>query len=489
MATADSKYEIIIGLEVHAQLNTESKIFCGCSTEYGAPPNSQVCPICLGMPGVLPVLNKRVVDYAMKMAFAVGAEIHRHSIFARKNYFYPDLPKGYQISQYEFPLSEGGSIKIETDGRTKKIGITRIHIEEDAGKSIHPEERDIDYTLVDFNRCGVPLIEIVSKPDMRSPQEAYAYLTKLKQILVYLEICTGDMEKGALRCDANVSVRLRGQKEFGVKTEVKNMNSFKGVEKALSYEIKRQMEIIESGGKVVQQTLLWDEHAGVSHIMRTKEESDDYRYFPEPDLMVLAITDDWKNSIRASLPELPDEKIERFVRQYNIPHYDASVLCNDKYTADYYERLASIYMDYKKASNWVMGEVFRELKEKRLSITDFPITPEMLAELLKMIDNKTISGSIGKEVFAEMVSTGNKASVIIKEKGLEQISDSGLIKKEIEAVIGENPDNLKKYLNGKEKLFGFFVGQVMKRTKGKANPQEVNKILKDKLDALKVSSK
>lgn len=475
------RYESVIGLEVHAQLLTESKIFCGCSTKYGSPPNTQTCPVCLGMPGVLPVLNKKAVEYAIKMVLAVGGTVRPESIFARKNYFYPDLPKGYQISQYEKPLATGGFIEIETDSVRKKIGITRIHLEEDAGKSLHPEGESDGDTSVDMNRCGVPLLEIVSEPDITSPQEAYLYLTKLRQIVEYLGICSGNMEEGALRCDANVSVRPKGAKEFGVNTEVKNMNSFRGVEKALTYEIIRQIEILDAGGTVEKQTLLWDEKKQMSLTMRTKEESHDYRYFPEPDLITLATSDEWIDEIKKSLSELPDEKKQRFVTEYKIPEYDAGVLTSSKELADYYEECVKNHPDPKKVSNWVMGEVLRELNERKIEIKNFKIAPTDLTDLLKQTDEGTISGKMAKEIFSQMAQTGKSASQVISEKGLAQITDEKDLSRIIEEVLTENPESVKMYVAGKEKLFGFFVGQVMKKTQGKANPKLVNEVLKAKL--------
>jgi aspartyl-tRNA(Asn)/glutamyl-tRNA(Gln) amidotransferase subunit B len=476
------EYESIIGLEVHAQLLTESKIFCGCSTKYGSPPNTQTCPVCLGMPGVLPVLNKKAVEYAIKMVLALGGIINPKSIFARKNYFYPDLPKGYQISQYEQPLATGGIIEIQTENGQKKIKITRIHLEEDAGKSLHPEDESNDTgTSVDMNRCGVPLIEIVSQPEMSSPEETYLYLNKLKQIVQYLGICSGNMEEGALRCDANVSVRQKGAEKFGVNTEVKNMNSFRGVEKALTYEIKRQIEILKKGGTIEKETLLWHEKKQMSFTMRTKQESHDYRYFPDPDMVTLAVSDEWIDQIKKNLPELPDQKKERFVHDHKIPHYDTEVLTTSKELADYYEECVKNYSDGKKVSNWLMGEVLRELNERKIEITDFKITPGNLTGLLKQMDEGTISGKMAKEVFAEMAETGKAASQIIKEKGLVQITDQKDLALVIENVLKDNEENVKRYQAGKEKLFGFFVGEVMKKTKGKANPGVVNQILKEKL--------
>lgn len=486
------EYEAIIGLEVHAQLLTESKIFCGCSTKYGSSPNSQTCPVCLGMPGVLPVLNKKAVEYAIKMVLAVGGKVKEKSVFARKNYFYPDLPKGYQISQYDLPLACGGFIEIDLPNsksktkRKKKIGIERIHLEEDAGKSMHIENEDTK-TLMDMNRCGIPLIEIVSQPDLSSPEEAYLYLGKLKQILMYLRICAGNMEEGNLRCDANVSVKPEGEKGFGTSTEVKNMNSFKGVEKALEYEIQRQIRILESGGKIEHETLLWDEKKEKVFSMRAKEESHDYRYFPEPDLVRLVINQGWIEKIRKTMPELPDQRKNRFIKEYNLPEYDACVLTSSKDLADWYEEGLKYYPNPKIFSNWVMGEVLRELKERRVEIGGLRIKPKDLAELLKLIDNKTISGKIAKDVFKEMAETGllmhtqKKAEEIVKKKGLVQVTDKAKIEIMIEEVLKENQKNVEMYLAGKEKLFGFFVGEVLKKTKGKANPKIVNEILKEKL--------
>jgi len=476
------EYESTIGLEVHAQLLTESKIFCGCSTKFGSPPNTQTCPVCLGMPGVLPVLNKKAVEYAIKMILVVGGKVNPKSILARKNYFYPDLPKGYQISQYEQPLATGGFIGIDTESGQKKIRITRIHLEEDAGKSLHPEDESGEVgTSVDMNRCGVALIEIVSEPDISSPQEAYLYLNKLKQIVQYPGICSGNMEEGALRCDANVSVRPKGVEKFGINTEVKNMNSFRGVEKALSYEIKRQIGILEKGGTIEKETLLWDEKKEMSFVMRSKEESHDYRYFPESDLVTLAISDEWIDQIKKDLPELPDQKKERFVRDWKIPQYDADILTTSKELADYYEACVKNYQDGKRVSNWVMGEVLRELNERKIEIKDFKITPTNLTGLLTQIDEGTISGKMAKEVFAQMAQTGKSASQIIKVKELMQITDEKDLVQVIESLLKDNEENVKRYHAGEEKLFGFFVGEVMKKTQGKANPGLVNQILKEKL--------
>lgn len=476
-------YESVIGLEVHAQLLTESKIFCGCSIKFGSPPNTQTCPVCLGLPGALPVLNKKAVEYAMKLALAVGGTVHPESVFARKNYFYPDLPKGYQISQYEKPLATGGSI--ETDSGNRRIRLRRIHLEEDAGKSVHPEDQSERETSVDLNRCGVPLVEIVSEPDISSPKEAHLYLDKLRQLVRYLGICSGNMEQGALRCDANVSVRAKADRQYGVNTEVKNLNSFRAVEKALNHEIKRQIDILEQGGAVEKDTLLWDEKKQIILTMRTKEESPDYRYFPEPDLLTLAVSQQWIDRVTQDMPELPDGKRRRLITQYRIPEYDAGVLTSSKDLADYYEECVKHHPNPKMVSNWVMGEVLRELKERKIAIEYFRVNPEKLANLLREIDKGTISGKMAKDIFSEMAQSGKPASEIIAEKGLTQISDRSKLGGTVEEVLRENPESVKMYRAGKEKLFAFFVGQVMKKTQGKANPKLVNELLKAKLSASK----
>ncbi|MCD6256426.1 MAG: Asp-tRNA(Asn)/Glu-tRNA(Gln) amidotransferase subunit GatB [Deltaproteobacteria bacterium] len=474
------KYEAVIGLEVHAQLLTDSKIFCSCSTKFGAPPNTHVCPICMGMPGVLPVLNKKVLEYALKMALATHCKIAPYSVFARKNYFYPDLPKGYQISQYELPLAEDGYIEIEVDGKKKRIGITRIHMEEDAGKLIHDPYRPLSY--VDFNRTGVPLIEIVSKPDIRTPEEAVAYLKMLRSILRYLEICDGNMEEGSLRCDANISLRPLGSSEFGVKTELKNMNSFRHVERALSYEIERQKSILESGGRIVQETRLWDETKGITRSMRGKEEAHDYRYFPDPDLVPIVIDKDWIEEIKRGLPELPSEKKRRFISQYNLPPYDAEVLTSSKSLSEYFEETLKEYNRPKVVSNWIMSELLRQLNKDKKEVTECLIRPKDLAGLLKMIEEGTISGKIAKSVFEEMYMTGKTAKEIVKEKGLVQITDETALRGMAKGILDRYPNQVKEYKGGKKKLLGFFIGQIMKETKGKANPQLVNKIFKELLD-------
>ena len=476
------EYEPVIGLEVHAQLETLSKIFCGCSTAFGEEPNTQTCPVCTGQPGSLPVVNRKAVEFAIKLGLATSCRIAPYSLFARKNYFYPDLPKGYQISMYEYPLAEEGFIEIVVEGKKKRIQIIRIHMEEDAGKLKHGETPETaSFSYVDFNRTGVPLVEIVSGPDIRSPQEAGDYLRKLRAILQYLEICTGDMEKGTFRCDANVSVRPKGQKEFGTRTELKNMNSFRNVEKALEYEIKRQIAMLEDGDKVIQETRLWDVDQGISISMRGKEEAHDYRYFPDPDLVPLRIEERWVEEIRKSLPELPDEKKERFIEKYQIPEYDAEILTSTKAMAAYYEESVRLFPEPKTVSNWMMGELLRELKHDDREIDQCPVTPQHLAEMLSMIKEGTISGKIAKDVFEEMYRTGERPEKIVRDKGWIQILDEGEIEKAIERAMEANPTQVEDYRKGKEKLFGFFVGEVMKQTKGKANPKLVNELLRRKL--------
>lgn len=475
----NQKYEAVIGLEVHAQLLTETKIFCGCSTKFGNEPNSNVCPVCLGHPGVLPVMNKRVVEFSILMGLATNCEINKHSIFARKNYFYPDLPKGYQISQYEEPICENGFIEVHPKNReSKRIGITRIHMEEDAGKSIHDQSTS---TLIDVNRCGIPLIEIVSEPDIRTPEEAYHYLTKIKQLVQYLGICDGNMEEGSLRCDANISVRVKGENEFGVKTEIKNMNSFRNVERAIEYEINRQIELIEDGDKVVQQTLLWDADANEAYPMRTKEEAHDYRYFPDPDLLPVEINDKWLNELKTSLIELPDAKLKRFVNSYGLPLYDSEIITSSLELANYYENIVSVTDEYKLASNWLIGDVLSVLNEKKFNIKEFTISPENLGKLVNLIKEGTISSKIAKEVFADMLTNNSDPESIVKEKNLVQISDPDELKEIIQRIAEKNPEQVSEYRAGKEKVFGFFVGQIMKETKGKANPKLVNDILKQTL--------
>ncbi|HOD38711.1 MAG TPA: Asp-tRNA(Asn)/Glu-tRNA(Gln) amidotransferase subunit GatB [Candidatus Marinimicrobia bacterium] len=472
------KFEPVIGLEVHAQLLTDTKIFCSCKNAYGAPPNSLTCPVCLGMPGTLPVLNRKAVEYAIKMGLATDCSITAFSRFARKNYFYPDLPKGYQISQYDEPLCRNGKLKIQVNGVEKNIGITRIHLEEDAGKSIH----GFDNTLVDFNRCGVALIEIVSEPDLRSPEEAYAYLIKLKQILEYLEICDCNMEEGSLRCDANISLRPIGEEKFGTKTEMKNMNSFRGVERALRFEIERQKAILEKGKNIIQQTMLWDEAKGEARPMRSKEESHDYRYFPEPDLVPIEVEENWKTKILNDLPELPDQKYFRFLNKYNLRHYDAAILTSDKYLAEYFERVNDLINDPQLVSKWIQGEVLRTLSQKNLTSKQIPLAAENLGELLNLIKAGTISANIAKEVFDKMVENNESAKIIVEREKLIQVSDDSELEQIIQTVISENPNEVERYRRGAKNLFAFFMGQVMKKTKGKANPSVANNLLRKALD-------
>lgn len=472
-------YEPVIGLEIHAQLLTRSKIFCGCSTTFGASPNTLTCPVCLGMPGVLPVLNRDVVEFSMKMALATHCTIAPFSQFARKNYFYPDLPKGYQISQYELPLAQNGWVDIETSNGLKRIRIHRIHMEEDAGKLIHDEFQPMSY--VDFNRTGVPLIEIVSEPDMGTSEEAASYVRTIREILRYLEICDGNMEEGSLRCDANISLRPVGTKPLGVKTELKNMNSFRNVQKALDFEIRRQRALLERGEPVIQETRLWDANRNVTLSMRGKEEAHDYRYFPDPDLAPIVVDEAWTEKVRAGLPELPDAKRERFLKDYSLPAYDAEVLTSSKTLANYFEEVVRAFPQPKAVSNWIMSELLRELKRDEREIEACPVPPENLVELLQLMDGGVVSGKIAKAVFEEMYNSGKRAKAIVEEKGLTQVKDESAIEAAVDAVLAENPAEAEQFRGGKEKVFGFLVGQVMKETRGKANPKLVNEILRKKL--------
>jgi len=476
------EYEAVIGLEVHAQLLTESKIFCGCSAAFGAAYNTHTCPVCTGMPGSLPVLNRKAVEFAIKLALATDSHVAPFSLFARKNYFYPDLPKGYQISQYELPLATNGSVEIpipRTDGGKKRVGITRIHMEEDAGKLFHDEAKPFSY--VDLNRTGVPLLEIVSEPDIRTPQEAADYLRVTRTILQYLGICDGNMEEGSFRCDANVSIRPTGSETFGTRTEVKNMNSFRHVERALAYEIERQKKVLDGGGAVVQETRLWDPQQGITEAMRGKEEAHDYRYFPDPDLVPLAIDPQWIEEIRKGLPELPLQRKERFTKEYQIPEYDAGVITTSKALADYYEECVRFFPEPKQVANWIMGDLLRLLKEDEKEVEASPLPPQHLAEMLGLMKDGIISGKIAKTVFEEMYKTGKGATEIVKEQGLVQITDEDALTKTVEEVLQNYQNEVAAYKSGKDKLFGFFVGQVMKATQGKANPQLVNEILKKHL--------
>ncbi len=474
-----TQYEAVIGLEVHAQMRTNTKIFCGCSTKFGQGPNSQTCPICIGMPGVLPVLNRTALEFAIRSGLATGCTIAPYSRFARKNYFYPDLPKGYQISQYEQPICEHGHLDVMIEGKLRRIGITRIHMEEDAGKNIH--EGAGQYSFVDLNRTGVPLMEIVSEPDMRTPAEAAEYMRKLRSLLRYIGVCDGNMEEGSLRCDANVSVRPIGQTTLGVKVEVKNINSFRFVEKAIEYEIRRQIKSVKEGGTIVQETRLWDSGANVTVSMRSKEEAHDYRYFPEPDLVPITTTPERIEAIRATLPELPDAKVARYTSAMGLPDYDAWLLTNERATAEWFEAAVAAGAQPKAASNWIMGELMRMLNETNTAIEDCPMKPAALAGLLKLIDSGTINAKIAKGVFSEMFTSGRDAEAIVKEKGLVQVSDTGEIERIVDEVLAANPKEVERYRGGDEKLLGFFVGQLMKLTKGKANPKTVNEILSRKL--------
>ncbi len=474
-----AKYEAVIGLEVHAQLLTKTKIFCGCSTRFGDPPNSNTCPVCLGLPGTLPVLNRRVVEMGIRAALALNCTVHEHSRFARKNYFYPDLPKGYQISQYELPLASAGWLEIEHGGKTKRIGITRLHLEEDAGKSLHEGlAQSAEKTYVDLNRCGTPLGEIVSEPDMRSPDEAYAYLTALRQVLLYTGVSDCNMEEGSLRCDANVSVRLRGAKEFGTKVEVKNLNSFRYLAKALEYEIERHIGVLESGGSISQETRLWNQHEGRTDSMRSKEKAHDYRYFPEPDLLPVHVSSAWRDEVRSSLPELPFAKRARFVSSFGITAYDAEVLTDTQALAAYFEAVVKAGAPGKAAANWMQTELLRRLHDSGKEISASPVAPASLAELVSLVETGKITAAVGKKVFATMFETGRSATDIVAAEGLgAQVSDAA-IEAAARDIIAKNPDNVAKFKSGNEGVFKFFVGQVMRLTKGQANPQSVNDILR-----------
>ncbi len=474
-----ASYETVIGLEVHAQLKTASKIFCSCSTQFGAEPNENTCPVCTGMPGVLPVLNRKVVEFAAKMGLAIDCEINRKSVFARKNYFYPDLPKGYQTSQFELPICEGGHVDIVTSKGPKRVGVTRIHMEEDAGKNIHSAHDNASF--VDLNRSCVPLIEIVSEPDMRSPEEAVAYLKALRSILVYLDICDGNMEEGSFRCDANVSIRPFGQEAFGTRAELKNLNSFKHVHKAIEYEVERQIDLVEDGEQVVQETRLYDAAKGTTHSMRGKEEAHDYRYFPCPDLVPLVLQESWLDQWRTELPELPKAKGQRFVTQYGLAADDAQLLTAERDLAEYFEAAVTAFNEPKKIANWIMTDILRELNATGGRAADLKLTPANLAALVRLVEQGAISAKSAKDILPELLETGVDPEALVKAKGLVQISDTSALASAIDAVLSENPAELAEFRGGKTKLMGFFVGQVMRRTKGQANPAVVNQLLAEKL--------
>jgi aspartyl-tRNA(Asn)/glutamyl-tRNA(Gln) amidotransferase subunit B len=477
-----ARYEAVIGLEVHVQLATRTKIFCGCATSFGAAPNSNVCPICLGLPGALPVLNRHAVELAIEASLALNCTVNPKSIFARKNYFYPDLPKGYQISQYDQPLAEHGFVDVIADGVAKRIGVTRVHMEDDAGKSIHDGFKDSDrYTYVDLNRSGTPLIEIVSEPDMRSSAEAFAYLTEIKQVMQYLNVSTCDMEKGHLRCDANVSVRLRGAEKLGTKAEVKNLNSFKFLRLALDHEIARQVALIESGGRVVQETRLYNPDTDETVSMRSKEHAHDYRYFPEPDLAPLRISDAWKDRVRTQMPELPASRRKRFIGDYGLREYDAEVLTSTRAMSEYFEKVVAASADARAAANWVMGDFSALLKEAGKEIEDSPISADHLGQLIALIAQGKINGKLAKDIFPKMASANEAPEVIMQREGLESISDEGALGKIIDEVIAANPKQVEQYKGGKQQVIGFLVGQVMKASRGQADPAVVNRMFKEKL--------
>jgi aspartyl-tRNA(Asn)/glutamyl-tRNA(Gln) amidotransferase subunit B len=485
IATAEevlAKYEVVIGLEVHVQLGTKTKIFCGCPISFGAEPNTNVCPVCLGLPGALPVLSRQAVEFAMDAAIALHCRVNPFSRFARKNYFYPDLPKGYQISQYDQPLAEHGYLDIHVNAESKRIGVTRVHMEDDAGKSIHDGFKDSDrYTYVDLNRSGTPLIEIVSEPDIRSADEAYAYLTEMKQVLQYVGVSECDMEKGQLRCDANVSVRLWGAEKFGTKAEVKNVNSFRFVKQALEYERRRQVELIESGGKVAQETRLFNPDTGQTVSMRSKEHAHDYRYFPEPDLVPLRISEHWLHEVKSRLPELPADRRARFVNEYGLREYDAQVLTLTREIGDYFEAAAKTSGDGRATANWVVGDLMGLLKAAGIEVQESPVSAVHLGELVALINKGELTGKLAKEILPKMFETGDAAGMIMEREGLKQISDSGALEKIIDEVLAANPKQVEQFKSGKTAVLGFLVGQVMKASRGQANPGAVTELLKSRL--------
>ena len=479
------QFGTVIGLEVHTELKTASKIFCGCTTEFGGEQNTHVCPVCLGLPGVLPVLNEKVLEFAIRTGLALNCTISPYSKFDRKNYYYPDLPKNFQTSQYDLPICENGYLDIEVGGETKRIGITRVHMEEDAGKLVHAGTiSNSEYALVDYNRTGVPLLEIVSEPDIRTPEEAKAYLEKIKSILSYIDVSDCKMEEGSLRCDANISLRPIGQEQFGTKAEIKNVNSFKAVQRALEYEVERQTEVLEEGGRIIQETRTWDDSRGVTLSMRNKEQAQDYRYFPEPDLVPIVVDASWVESIRQALPELPEARKQRIMKDHGLSAYDAEVITAARPMAEYYDALVAAGAEAKAAANWLMGEVSKHLNACSLDIRSCPVPPASLAEMIALIDKGTISGKIAKTVFESMWNEGKTATVIIKEQGLVQMSDEGELGGIVEAVIAAHPQSVADFKAGKEKAIGFLVGQIMRQTKGRANPELVNRILKEKLTGM-----
>jgi len=479
-------WETVIGLEIHVELKTASKMFCGCDASFGGEPNTRTCPVCLGLPGVLPVLNGRAVELAARFALALGCSIAPRSVFHRKNYFYPDMPKNFQISQYDLPLATGGYLDVDMGGYVRRVGITRVHLEEDTGKSVHVGEsgriHGADYSLEDFNRAGVPLMEVVTEPDLRSPEEARLFLQELKAVLETLEVSDCRMEEGSLRCDANISLRPEGSSGFGVKTEVKNMNSFRSLQRALAYEEERQRQLLEQGGEVVQETRHWNEEEGITQSMRTKEYAYDYRYFPEPDLVPLELEEAYIEALRKSLPEMPAGRRERFRREYGLPEQDIAVLTSSRAMADYFERGVRTGADPKAMSNWMMGELSAHLNASGLDITEVKVTPEMLAEMISLIASGTISGKIAKSVFEEMLSTGSDARSVVERRGLTQISDEGELREVVARVVEANPRSVEDFRSGKEKALGFLVGQVMKETRGRANPELANRLVREALE-------